>query len=90
MFGEGNGILLLLPRSVDIGEEQRDVMAANQGHDTRVVMFLHTSLDIRPSCSFIGLLAFINSFVGHFLWSGLSWTFTDGINPCTNTINIVF
>ena len=53
-------------------------------------MFLHASLDIRPSCSFIRLLAFIDGFVWHFLRSGLRWTFTEGINPCANTINIVF
>ena len=63
MFDQGNCVLLLLARGIDVDQKEGDVVSANESHYSGVIMFLHAGLDTCPSCGLIGLLAFIDCFV---------------------------
>ena len=45
MFYKGNRVLLLLTRSVDVGEEEGDIMATNESHHPSIVIVIHIRLD---------------------------------------------
>lgn len=89
MLKEGNGVFLLLSRCIDVGEEERDIMSADNRHNSVVVESL------RAPCLFVSLSSVVRPFAlierivtdsglehfGRFL--------SDVLDPSTNFINVL-
>ena len=66
MFYEGNRVLLLLTRSVDVGEEEGDIMATNESHHPSIIIMIHIRFDGRPTAGVMAILAFVHCFIRYF------------------------
>jgi hypothetical protein len=86
-LNEGNGVLLLFPWCVDIGKEQRDVMATDKRHVARIVVPLAAGFDISTCAGYVPVFALIDRFVGdnHLarFWRSFPCTI-DSIADCIN------
>jgi len=63
VFDQCHTIFLLLARSVDVREEQRDVMATDEHHDAGIIEAIHSRLLLLAVCCFVRGFALVDRFI---------------------------
>lgn len=89
LFKQCDGVLLTLPRRVNVGEEQWNVMAAQQGHHTLVVEFFTFRLRSLITSSRMSLTAALNCLLGYRTLVSIFRLFPGSYEPFADTPNLV-
>ena len=88
---EGNGILLLLSRCVNVGKEERNVVAAAKRSHAPIIEMLHARFDISSVSSLVGIFATVDSFIWNGglsrLWLG---ALPEGVDMVAHPVNLFF
>lgn len=88
MFYKSDSILLLLSRRIDVGEEERDVMATYERHDTSIIKQLAICFFLATVGSLMGTFTPINGGVGNCGFVTIGWALANFLYVDANCINL--
>jgi len=88
MFYKGNGVLLLLSWSIDVGKKKGNVVAAHKRHEASVIEKVTVCFFLATIGSFVGVFTAVDSGVWNRGFVAIGRAITSGLYTDANCINL--
>ena len=90
MLDEGNGVLLLLARGMDVSEKKWNVMTTDKGHYAPIIVVIHVCFHSGSTSRIVSLLAVIHRLIRNLRrLASFGWFAPRCGDTSPNTINVL-